>query len=117
MVFSISREAMKVKDLPNPLTGSQVDLEAVLTWMIRNLRLHKADSEELEANIKLDGRPFWGLFMLYIYSDRQIYAWFSLWISIITLTNEFLDISEMEVWLLNLFIVCLFRPIILLIVL
>ena len=64
MVFRISAEAMKIRDLPDPVTGSQADLAYVLTWMIRNLHLHKLDSEDLEVNIKLDGRPFWVQCML-----------------------------------------------------
>ena len=64
MVFRISSEAMKIGDLPDPVSGSQVNLVYVLTWMIRNLRRHKLDSKDFEVNIKLDGQPFWVQCML-----------------------------------------------------
>ena len=73
MVFRISCEAMKIRNLPNPLIGSQVDLALVLTWIIRNLRLHKLDSEEMEVNISLDGRPFWGMYSVHVFISSFLY--------------------------------------------
>lgn len=54
---------MGVKDLRNPIDGGQVSLVSVLAWSIREMRLNKLDNpngNEVNFNLKLDGRPFWG---------------------------------------------------------
>ena len=37
-----------------------VDLRSVLVWAIREQRLHCCDTEDMEFNVKLDGRPLGG---------------------------------------------------------
>ena len=37
-----------------------VDLQSVLVWAIREQRLHCCGTEDLEFNVKLDGRPLGG---------------------------------------------------------
>ena len=60
MVFTVVKKTLGLHDTPKPLKGRQVELKNVLTWLIREQRLHGLDEEEVEINIKLDGRPFWG---------------------------------------------------------
>ena len=60
MVFTVVKKTLGLHDTPKPLEGRQVELQNVLTWLIREQRLHGLDEEEVEINIKLDGRPFWG---------------------------------------------------------
>jgi len=38
-----------------------VDLSGVLVWAIREQRLFSSDTEGMEFNIKLDGRPLGGI--------------------------------------------------------
>lgn len=64
VIFKIIKNTFGVCNLPAPLTGSQVDLSSVVTWIIREQRLHKADKDLMEMNIKLDGRPFWGVYIM-----------------------------------------------------
>jgi len=61
LIFEIVRKTIGLTRAPKPLKGFQVDLESVLIWLIREQRLHGLDSSEMELNIKLDGRPFWGM--------------------------------------------------------
>ena len=42
--------------------GCDVDLAAVLVWAIREQRLISSEAEDVEFNIKLDGRPLRGVF-------------------------------------------------------
>ncbi|KAK3754733.1 hypothetical protein QZH41_019374 [Actinostola sp. cb2023] len=61
MVFSKIKECMDVRKVEE--TGNQafeVDLHSVVVWAIRQQRLHQLDSEEVELNIKLDGRALGG---------------------------------------------------------
>lgn len=37
-----------------------VDLRSVLVWAIREQHLHCCDTDNLEFNVKLDGRPLGG---------------------------------------------------------
>ena len=60
MVFTVVKRTLGLHDTPKPLKGRQVELQNVLTWLIRQQRLHGLDEEEVDINIKLDGRPFWG---------------------------------------------------------
>ena len=60
MVFTVVKRTLGLHDTPKPLKGRQVELQNVLAWLIREQRLHGLDEEEVEINIKLDGRPFWG---------------------------------------------------------
>jgi len=60
MIFVILRKTLGLCETPKPLKGRQVALQNVLVWMIREQRLHGLDQKDVEINIKLDGRPFWG---------------------------------------------------------
>lgn len=60
MIFGIVKRTLGLCETPKPLKGRQVELRNVLLWLIREQRLHGLDEEEIEVNIKLDGRPFWG---------------------------------------------------------
>ena len=41
-------------------TDFYVDLNGVLVWAIREQRLFSSDTDDMEFNIKLDGRPLGG---------------------------------------------------------
>lgn len=60
MIFTIVKKTLGLCETPKPLKGRQVDLKNVLAWMIREQRLHGLDNDEVDTNLKLDGRPFWG---------------------------------------------------------
>ena len=60
MIFTIVKKTLGLCETPKPLKGRQVDLNNVLAWMIREQRLHGLDNDEVDTNLKLDGRPFWG---------------------------------------------------------
>ena len=68
MVFGVTSQVMAVADLSGPVQGAQVSLISALEWCIREMRLHQIDGigsgnrkKKLEFNLKLDGRPFWGM--------------------------------------------------------
>ncbi|KAK3743268.1 hypothetical protein QZH41_016128 [Actinostola sp. cb2023] len=61
MIFGVVRKLMdvrKIEDAGNQAYG--VDLNAVIVWAIREQRLHQLDKEDIEFNIKLDGRCLGG---------------------------------------------------------
>ena len=60
MIFTIVKKTLGLHETPKPLKGRQVALQNVLVWLIREQRLHGLDEKDVEINIKLDGRPFWG---------------------------------------------------------
>jgi len=60
MIFTIVKKTLGLRETGKPLKERQVELQNVLVWLIREQRLHDMDEEEIEINIKLDGRPFWG---------------------------------------------------------
>ena len=52
-------DILELHDTPKPLKGRQIELQNVLTTvtrLIREQRLHGLDEEDVEMNIKLDGR-------------------------------------------------------------
>ena len=59
--FDIVYQLMGISPLEDNILGYKVSLEASLVWAIRELRLHQMDSETVELNIKLDGRPLFGM--------------------------------------------------------
>ena len=74
MVCAVVRRTFGVQSLPQDhLIGSQVNLASVIVWIIREQRLHKVDKKEVEFNIKLDGRPFWGKNILAIVGLNYIF--------------------------------------------
>ena len=70
LVFTVVRTTLqvsKVKDVVFDASGE--DLQSVLVWAIREQQLHGCDKEEMEFNIKLDGRPLGG--MQYCFNDTK----------------------------------------------
>ncbi|KAK3697273.1 hypothetical protein QZH41_000324 [Actinostola sp. cb2023] len=64
MVFSISRKLFQIERLDSEFDAVGVNLQSVLVWAIREHHLmshgNSADSEVIEFNIKIDGRPLGG---------------------------------------------------------
>lgn len=64
MLFRVTYQTVGIGELPDGLPGGQVNLESVMAWSIREMRLHQVDgtgsNHTLHFNLKLDGRPFWG---------------------------------------------------------
>lgn len=46
--------------LPPEVPGFEVNLEKVTGWAIREMHLHGPVPDEVELNLKIDGRPFFG---------------------------------------------------------
>ena len=66
MIFGVVKKAMGIMPLRNGAPqGHQVNLSAAAAWAAREARLHQPDSDTLEANLKLDGRPFFGKCIFY----------------------------------------------------
>ena len=63
MVFGVVKKALGISPLPDGAPhGYQVNLSAAVAWAAREARLHDPDKEDLDVNLKLDGRPFCGRF-------------------------------------------------------
>jgi len=63
MIFGVIKKAMGIRPLPDGAPrGFQVNLSAAVAWAAREARLHHPDKQTLEVNLKLDGRPFFGMF-------------------------------------------------------
>ena len=60
MVFTVVKRTLGLHNTLKPLEGRQVELKNLLTWLIREQRLHLLNKEEVEINIKFEGSPFWG---------------------------------------------------------
>ena len=60
-LFHAIHASFKIRKIAD-LSGYEVDLENVVAWIIREAQLYNPDLKlrEIEMNIKLDGRPFWG---------------------------------------------------------
>ena len=64
VVFQAVRKTMKIEKVPDAeFEACDVNLHFVLVWAIREQRLHSCDADNLEFNIKLDGRPLGGLYI------------------------------------------------------
>ena len=65
LVSSITRNVFKLEPLATELRGYGISLKMVLIWQIRQSRLHQviSQSDVLEFNLKLDGRPLAGICM------------------------------------------------------
>lgn len=62
MVFSVVRKAMGIRPLPKGAPrGFHINLSAAVSSAARETRLHQPDQQTLEVNLKLDGRPFFGV--------------------------------------------------------
>ena len=53
---------MKVRKMNNDFHACGVNLSSVLVWAIREQHLHSSNTENLEFNNKLDGRPLGGMY-------------------------------------------------------
>lgn len=63
MVFGMVKKALGISPLPDGAPhGYQVNLSAAVAWAAREARLQDPDKEDLDVNLKLDGRPFYGRF-------------------------------------------------------
>ena len=61
MIFGVIKKAMGIGPLPDGAPrGFQVNLSAAVAWAAREARLHDPDKDNLDVNLKLDGRPFYG---------------------------------------------------------
>ena len=61
MVFGKVRDMLELKSIEEPdIPGFQVSLEPVVSFLVRELRLHGQLKKEVQLNLKLDGRPFYG---------------------------------------------------------
>ena len=64
LVFTIVRKTLTIGKVTDAdFDACQVDLSSVLVWAIREQRLHSCDTQDMEFNIKLDGRPLGGVYM------------------------------------------------------
>ena len=61
MVFGKVRGLLSLTELDDPdIPRYQVFLGCVVTWIIREMRLHGQGKRDVHLNLKLDGRPFFG---------------------------------------------------------
>lgn len=65
LIFSVVRKTLKIDRMNADFDACDVDLSAVLVWAIREQRLFSNDTEDMEFNIKLDGRPLGGVYKLF----------------------------------------------------
>lgn len=61
LVFSVVRKTLKITKMDTDFDACDVDLSGVLVWAIREQRLFSSDTEGMEFDIKLDGRPLGGI--------------------------------------------------------
>ena len=64
LIFSVVRKTLKIDRMNTQFDACDVDLSAVLVWAIREQRLFSSDTEDMEFNIKLDGRPLGGMYIV-----------------------------------------------------
>lgn len=62
MVYGVVKKALGISPLPDGAPyGYQVNLSAAVAWAARGAWLHDPDKEDVDVNLKLDGRrPFCG---------------------------------------------------------
>ena len=60
LVFKVVRTTLSIQKMDTDFHSCGVDLAAVLVWAIREQRLYSSDTDTMEFNIKLDGRPLGG---------------------------------------------------------
>lgn len=54
------------------IPGYFVGLGQVITWLIRELRLHGNNKQSIVMNLKLDGRPFAGNQSYYYNNNKEV---------------------------------------------
>lgn len=72
MVFRVIKENMGIKRNQASKQAYEVDLNSIVIWAIREQRLRNSDSEEMEFNIKLDGRSLGGITINTLYSVTRL---------------------------------------------
>ena len=61
MVFKKVQHLLDIQRIEDPeIPGYQVSLLSVVAWQLRELRLHGNSNRQLQLNLRLDGRPFFG---------------------------------------------------------
>lgn len=80
MFFSVTQSLVKLTPLDADcgFTGFTVGLASALVWAIREARIHNKLTSTLIFNLKLDGRPFAGIFV-HIFQFDTLFN-FLLWI-------------------------------------
>ena len=64
LVFTVIRRTLKISKIKDvDFDACDVDLQSVLVWAIREQQLYGCEKDEMEFNIKLDGRPLGGTCM------------------------------------------------------
>ena len=68
LAFSVTRYVFKLEPLAAELRGYGISLKMALIWQIRQSRLHQdiSQSDLLEFNLKLDGRPLSGISVIFV---------------------------------------------------
>ena len=61
LVFTVVRKSLKITKMDTDFDACDVDLSGVLVWAIREQCLFSSDTDDMEFNIKLDGRPLGGI--------------------------------------------------------
>lgn len=62
IVFDKVRCLLNITEIEDPdIPGYQVSLACTVTWIIREMRLHGQQKHNIQLNLKLDGRPFFGM--------------------------------------------------------
>ena len=64
VVFTVVRTTLSFQKMDTDFHSCSVDLAPVLVWAIREQRLCSSDTDTIEFNIKLDGRPLGGRIFL-----------------------------------------------------
>lgn len=59
-LFDVTRSLVSIERLPSEVPGYEVNLKNVTIWIIRDMRLHGPVPDEIELDLKIDGRPFFG---------------------------------------------------------
>ena len=60
LVFKVVRKMLSIQKMPTDFHSYGVDLVSVIVWAIWEQRLFSPDTDTVEFNIKLDGRPLGG---------------------------------------------------------
>ena len=76
LIFSVVRKTLKIDRMDTQFDACDVDLSAVLVWAIREQRLFSSDTEDMEFNIKLDGRPLGGMYVVVSFLVFRVFSKF-----------------------------------------
>ena len=65
LVFTQVREYIEVHKLTAPINGYGIDMFAAVKVIVRGQRLYQMAEPVVHLNLKIDGRPFWGNFIVW----------------------------------------------------